>query len=149
MFKIKMTNLQCGILLEDLNSENSTVYNLPLLYKLKQDIDIEKFKNVINKIITKYPILSTKVLEENGEFYLVATETQNQIKELNLTKKEFEEKKANLVKKFDCKNEVLSRFYIIKVDNEYYYFQDIHHTIVDGYSLDIIVEDILNIYNGK
>lgn len=149
MFKIKLTSLQYGIYIEDLNSTDSSVYNLPMLYKLKSGIDIEKFKNVINELISKYPILNSKIIEENGDAFLVESETKNQIKELNWTKDGLNQKKKSLVKKFDLKNEIMSRFYIIKVDNEYYYFQDIHHILVDGYSLDIIMDDILKIYNGS
>ena len=150
MKKIKLTKIQYGIYDEDLKNDTSTVYNLPLLYKLDSKVDVEKFKDTIRKIIDKYEVLSAKIDEDTtGEISLCIADKKVELKCFKKPSNIFVRDKNSLVRKFNLKKDILSRFEIYETDDGTWFFMDIHHIIIDGFSLNYLVEEIENIYFGK
>lgn len=151
MKKEQVSKIQYGIYLEDIKNEKSTLYNLPFLVKLCKNIDIEKFVSALNELIKKRPILSAKLEfnENDGNLYIYSDE--NDLVQIKRTKanESYIQNEEKLVRKFDFTKEHLSRFEIYETSDGYYYFQDVHHIICDGTTINNIFRDIESAYNGK
>ena len=147
MEKVLTSKIQLGIYIEECQNEKSTKYNLPFLVKLTKDIDVDKLISAIKTVIEKRKILSAKLTfdEKDNNLYLVYDDKKVEPKILKANK--IDEDK--LVRKFDLLNDNLSRFEIYETDNGIYYFQDIHHIICDGTTINIIFNDIEKAYDGK
>ena len=151
MKKEQVSKIQYGVYVEEVKYEKSTMYNLPFLVKLNDGIDVEKFVLAVNELIKKRPILSSKLEFNNddGQLYIYSDDKDLvKVKRIKANAKDLcdEEK---LVRKFDVTKEHLSRFEIYETNDGNYYFQDIHHIICDGTTINNIFRDIELAYNGK
>jgi hypothetical protein len=61
---------------------------------------------------------------------------------------EFEKTRKNLVRPFKIDGGELARFEIYITTSARYFFEDIHHIIVDGTSLAILEDSIRRAYDG-
>jgi len=66
--KAPLSKTQMGIYAESMAFSESTLYNIPLLCKLGEDISIERLKDAIAKAGQAHPGLNTRIyMDENGE----------------------------------------------------------------------------------
>lgn len=129
----------------------STLYNLPQVIKLNNDINISKLESIINDIIQDEEILRTSFHIKNRE-YIQKIHTSRPIK-IEEIKKDGDINPDEIISKymvpFNLKSDRLLRFKIIKNDNETYLFRDIHHIISDQISNELIQNRIIKIYKNK
>ena len=147
--KSKISKIQYGIYVESISDEKSTLYNLPLLTEITK-LDLDKFINSVNNVIKKHDILNSKIEadESNGNIQISLLDKPLTLDIINITNDKFS--KLNLVRPFNLHGGALARFEIYKTEDKVYYFQDIHHIICDGMTLDLISADIENeYYNNK
>ena len=64
-----LSKTQMGIYMDSMSAPESTLYNLPLLGKLGEDIDVDRLKDAICKSVKAHPGLNTHIFyDENGNF---------------------------------------------------------------------------------
>ena len=147
MEKVLISKIQLGIYTEEVQNEKSTKNNLPFLVKLSKDIDVDKLISALKTVIAKRKILSSRLsFDEKGNNLYLTYDGKNVEPKIIRTNKIDEEK---LVRKFSLLNGELSRFEIFETANGKYYFQDIHHIICDGTTVNEIFKDIEKAYDGK
>ena len=148
-----LNQAQLGIFLSCESREGEIAYNNPILLRFNPDVDEIKLQKAIEKTVDNHPgLLATYYLNDSGlpqmkynkEFL---KEEICPIK--NIKEKEFEDIKNNLVRPFLIKKDRLFRFSIFKTKDNLYLFMDIHHIIFDGYSMRIILPEIIDTYFGK
>lgn len=147
--RLKLSKIQYGIYVESIADEKATLYNLPLLTDIT-GLNLEKFKSAVKKVIDNHKILSARITadEKDGNIYIEEHEEKVSLKEIKTTNERFE--KLNLVRSFNLHGGHLARFEIYKTEDKVFYFQDIHHIICDGITLNLISKDIEDEYsNGK
>ena len=147
--KSKISKIQYGIYVESISDEKSTLYNLPLLTEITK-LDLDKFINSVNNVIKNHDILNSKIEadESNGNIQISLLDKPLYVDIINTNNDKFS--KLNLVRPFNLHGGALARFEIYKTEDKVYYFQDIHHIICDGMTLDLISADIENeYYNNK
>ncbi|SEK03277.1 amino acid adenylation domain-containing protein, partial [Bacillus thuringiensis] len=127
--------------------KNSTTYNVPKSIKL-----IGKkihFENAIKTLVQRHESLRTVFVMENDslkqriveEITLPITyhSPQNQVAK-DTIKKDF-------IQSFDLNKGPLFRVAVIEQSNEWEVLFDFHHSIVDGASLHLLMEELRSIYN--
>lgn len=142
-----LSKVQEGIFVECQFIPNSTVYNIPLLLKLGDNINLKKLENSICEVINAHPILNTHLFyDTNGEIRM-----QRSVKKISKEQKivEYSDSIKNLVKPFELIGGQLFRVKIIKTKSGNYLFIDVHHIIFDGSSLSVLLNDIQDAYNGQ
>lgn len=127
----------------------STMMNLPLLLKIKKDVEINKFREVVDKVLKHHPTFSTVFFfDEDTEIkqkYAPELFKTTEIIELNID--DFNALKNNLVTKYKSLfNSLLYKKAIYLVNDEVYLFLDIHHLITDGTSINLIISQIDKCY---
>ena len=132
-------------------NENSTLYNISGGIILEKMPNIEKLENSINKLIEKHSILRTKYEIINGEVMQKVEEFKPyklEIKKCDTdkTKEVFKE----FIQPFKLLSSQLVRFELAELqDGKAFFMIDIHHSICDGTSLNILMNQLCKIYNGE
>lgn len=137
----------------------SLAYNMPAAVKLNGDLDVQTFKESFQYLIQRHEILRTYFKNNsNGEIrqsILSFEETQ-----FDIELKEFShyENKNELIANylqevnfipFNLEKAPLLRASLIKLnDEENVFFLSMHHIISDGWSIQILIAEIVEIYNA-
>ena len=134
-------------------------YNMPVAVTLKGTIDVNKFQEAFIKLITRHEILRTSFrTNQEGEIsqFIVPAE---QVK-FKITEKDFlltadkEKSIADYLEEenegiFDLEMAPLLRASIIRCErNIYLFFLSLHHIIGDGWSLQVVIAEVIRIYNA-
>ena len=135
-------------LIQKLN-EDSTSYNMPEFFKINGDVNVLEFKNALIKMIERHEVLRT-------EFLILDGEPVQKIKDYIEPDFAFEENNNHIknimrdfVKPFKLEEGNTIRIKIVKNNNEYYLFIDMHHIVSDGMSMAIFVNEFSRIYKGE
>ena len=144
-----LTQTQMGIYLECLLDEKSTIYNIPMLFKLGEGVDIHRLAVVISKAIDAHPYMKCYLKTDiSGDIKQVRNDDfEYNVQIIKTTA--FEEIKNTLVQPFDFASAPLFKFVIYQTDIAQYLFMDIHHIICDGSSLAVLFRDINRAYKGE
>eukprot|EP00833_Pecoramyces_ruminatium_P005434 jgi/Orpsp1_1/1179466/evm.model.c7180000069449.1 len=140
-----ITSQQLGVYIDSIKEENNILYNIPSVYKLKDNVDKERIKKAILKIFNEQEILRSKYYgkEINGrtEIYgYIDDECTLKFEEYSYENvdrfiRPFELDKAPLIRVGFIKNEVL--------------LIDMHHIICDGATNVIIMNELNKYYNEE
>lgn len=145
-----LSKTQLGIYMECINNPESTLYNLPFLGTLGSDIDIERLKNAIEKMIKARLGLSTILYtNDNGEVMQKIADEYVTVDVFRMSDEEFEEVRKNIVRPFDLNGGKLCRFELYITPSGSYIFEDIHHIVYDGSSSKLLADDIRKAYDGE
>ena len=139
---VSFLDLQFGV-------PGSTIWNLPVLLKLKKDIDANRFKNAVDKVLQHHPVYSTVIFfdEDNEIRQKYCPDLYEETRITKLSKEEFKKTKKQLVKPFNnLMNSLLYRKEIYVVEDEVYFFVDTYHLITDGTSINLVMQQINDYY---
>lgn len=143
-----ITQTQNGIFVECVANPNSTIYNIPYLFKLSDKVDTEKLKTAVEKTIDAHPYLKTKLfLNDDGDIRAKRNDSDLPIVEV-VECGELPDA-SHLVLPYEILDNNLYRAKIYKTNERNYLSLDFHHIICDGTSEAVIIEDINHFYDGK
>jgi len=140
-----LTQTQEGIYVECMGHPGSTVYNIPLLYKLDKEVDIHRLIEAVKKAIDAHPYLKGHLMvDENGDPRMVpALSNEVNVEVVEGLPRPFKLQAYDLMK---------GPFYqarIHKDGTDTYFFLDTHHIASDGTALAVLMEDIETAYKGE
>lgn len=124
--------------------EDSTMWNLPSLFRLKKGTDPNKLKAAVDRVYRNHPAFSTKAqYNQKGQLCLVYSPDFYQEIQIEYTnEKKFEEVRKTLIRPFETIDSLLYRHGIYVTEDDLYLFVDFYHTIVDGTSIGIVLSQI-------
>ena len=149
MKKAHPLNSSQKMYLQMMQADPNALYNNdPFLFKLTDDIDLERMKNAVNKVLEHHPALCTKlIMDEDGEYRQVYDAALfKPVTVTDLTEQEFDTLKGTLVKPFALTNTNFCRGGIYRTPAGAYLFLDFHHIVTDGFSLRVILDEIYACY---
>ncbi len=132
-------------------------YIIPFTYSIKGRIDKKIFTDSLEYLFNRHPILYSKILEVDETPYCDIVPEKIQLQEMDFSGLSDKEKKKAIttfvnkdsVQQFDLENGPLYRLYLIKTGGEHHYFHfAVHHMIFDGWSWQIFISELGNIYNS-
>ncbi|OME89853.1 hypothetical protein BK124_30605, partial [Paenibacillus amylolyticus] len=130
---------------------NDIVYNVPMLWKIEGQIDVERLQRSFSQLCARHEPLRTyfvhqkdkflQVVKEEGDIFLDYEETsEEQIQQL------FKEH----VRPFNLNEAPLMRAKIVRISsNEHVLMLDIHHIIFDDGSKHVLLSDLCQFYNNE
>ena len=131
--------------------EESTLYNISGALILDKMPDVNKLENSINLLLEKHSGLRTTFKIINGELMQKIERTKNiklDVKKNDLL--DLDKIFKNFVKPFKLTNSQLIRMELNELkDGRAFFIIDIHHSICDGTSLTILLNELLKTYNGE
>ena len=129
---------------------NNITYNMPQGLILNGNVQTEKIKEAIEKIIKRHEILRTEFIMLNGE--LVQWIRENVELNFEYVESKLDSEKElfrEFVKPFDLGKAPLVRVKIIRRDDDFLFFIDMHHIVSDGVSMGNFIHELSVIYNGN
>lgn len=131
-------------------------YNETQIFIIEGNLDLIKLQKCINELVKKYEILRTTFEFVNNEpVQLVHEKCKIEIENINVyndinDSENIKNALVAFIKEFDLKKLPLMRVGSLKVDETTTYIVfDVHHIIMDGSSLRILINELINLYNGK
>lgn len=129
---------------------HSLAWNLPVLLKLDGSVNIDRVKSAVDICLKAHPVFSTVYLyDQDGN--LVQHYEKNKLFDIQIeemSEREFTDFSKTLVQPYELINQPLYRVRLFKTEKGGYLFIDMHHSVSDGTSLHILVEDISKAYEG-
>jgi amino acid adenylation domain-containing protein len=119
------------------------VYNMAYAFKLSDAYDLSAIRKAISSLQENFPILNTRFISKNGRFYRSSGKSE----ELQIVNGCADEDLSEFsFKPFDFFGGSLVRFGLF---NKNIIVMACHHSILDGYSFQIILENFFNLLVGK
>ena len=129
----------------------STMYNLFTMLKLdKEQFEMEKIANALEVVIQNHPaLLTTYHFNEDGKIIQRYTpEIFESISVERVSETEFNKIKDTLVMPFKIISSKLYRIRVFETEKAGYIFFDVHHSLFDGTSLKVFMENLRKTYTG-
>ncbi len=146
-----LTKTQEGIYVECIAKPSDTLYNIPLLLEISDDIDTVKLKTAIVAAVNAHPILKTRLfINDDGDVRMRRMDGDFSFDESSITEREIssiEEEREKLVKPFKLLGGRLFRVEILH-GGKTWLFIEMHHIISDGSSIGIFLNDVSAAYEG-
>lgn len=144
---------QIGIYSAYMTEPDSTVYNMSSIIQVNGCLDIEKLEYALRTIVNRHKILRTSFVSDNGIVMQKINDSCDIKLEVydcrNGSKDEVNECFKRFIRPFDLSKAPLIRMGYAACGDRYFIMFDIHHVISDGMSINIIINEISLIYNGK
>ncbi|MEN2403182.1 condensation domain-containing protein, partial [Flavobacterium sp. MC2016-06] len=137
----------------------SLAYNMPAAVKLKGNLDIDKFEESFKRLINRHEILRTyfKINNEGEVRQYILPENDLKFKivqeDYSLAENQEDAVRNHLYERnretFDLENAPLLRASLLKIrEEEYVFFLSLHHIIGDGWTIELIIAEIVKTYNA-
>ncbi len=141
--------------LAQLNEANNVAYNMPAAFILTGDLDTEAFKKAFGSLVERHEILRTVFIQVDGQPKQQVNDFKGfEINELDLTGSNDPQEEAkkmassNAQTPFDMEKGPLMRVTLAKLeDSKYLFLFAMHHIISDGWSLDLLIKEVITFYN--
>lgn len=143
--ELPLSNYQRPIFIDFNKYQKSVRYNIPFLAELSNNIDIEKLNQSLIDLVDMYDGLRTHFTTNDGKV------RQSIIKKIDVQVERVNgmPNLDELIRPFDLMNDLLFRFTIIFSNERRWLFMDFHHIVVDGASLENILDSLNNLYEDK
>ncbi|MGQ8874225.1 amino acid adenylation domain-containing protein [Paenibacillus sp. TSA_86.1] len=139
---LNLLNQQEAIFIDFTINPDTTRYNVPLLLKLPEMIDTDKLKQSIDRLIHRHDSLRTRFVFRDGKAFQIIQENHS----VHVTESSTELDLSKLITPFDLQHDSPYKFEIIRNQDGIWLFMDFHHIVVDGFSLNVIVDDLNRLY---
>ena len=129
----------------------STLYNIPFIFKIKGNLDSNRLAIAFRKLVstndifrTTYHIVGNEVVQtvNNTTNYNIGLDNLSDLGSLKEAEKYF-------VRPFDLSKDLLIRVGIYSEEKSKYLFIDMHHISSDGFSMNLIIDQLNNFYLGE
>jgi len=131
---------------------NSTTYNTMLCLNLGTAVEIPKIEESIRQTIRRHESLRTsfKIIEDTPK-QIVNENFSFRLEHYTISSLEIEKYKEQFDTPFNLSNDLLIRGMVLTLSEskENYLFLNIHHIVIDGSSVAIILKDFAKAYNGN
>jgi len=132
-------------------------YNLHLTYHFRGEIDYDVLCSSVNLLFEKHYAIFSTFKQKNGEPYIEIVKRNAELEFIDfsgIASSDVREKVNSFLgddlrKSFDLEKGPLFRLFLIKENNNSFFFHaTIHHLIFDGYSRKLFVNELGKIYTG-
>ncbi len=146
--------MQEGMLFTYLQNKETTAYVLQLEFDIKGEIKLDLLNKAYNELLKRHEALRTIIYQNNLHTAQVTLKNisgeveYEDFSNLDNKNETIEKYKKNKIKAgFNIFKDVLFKLTLIKEeDNKYKLLINSHHIIIDGWSNQIIIGELLNIY---
>ena len=141
---------QMGVYVDCMKQPTSTVYNIPSLIRFPKGTDVQLLEKSIETLIKAHPQFFVHFDSESGEIVQIVDTNQPLALTKNLlSEAELEKYKVEFVKPFNLRHGPLYRMEIVTTEQNVCLLADVHHLIFDGGSLDLFLNQLCDLMNGK
>ncbi|WP_026883714.1 non-ribosomal peptide synthetase, partial [Clostridium akagii] len=131
--------------------KDSISYNIPVILKINDEVNERFLEEILNKIIQRHEALRTKFEVLDGNLVQIVEDKWNLVfKYKELDEKMVENEIKGFNKPFDLRKAPLVRGELVKYGyKKYILILNIHHIVLDGVSISIIIKEFKKLYNNE
>lgn len=148
-----MSSAQKRLFITNKYSDVGISYNVPLVIIIEGKLDIQKLNYTLAALFKRHECLRTSFDIRDNELVQIIHDTVNftiETAKPSRPTSDFHYLIEEFIRPFDLSVAPLLRVGVAELSPERYLLLiDLHHIITDGISLDIFVEDFINIYEGQ
>ena len=136
-------------LFSEIMIDQSDPYNNVNVLKIRGDLDVERVETVFRQLVNRHEALRSVLYLENGEFVQKVVDHLDFSVHLIQSDDELGVEKIldEIVEAFDLSKAPLFKVSFIKLPNRKGFLVfDMHHTIVDGLSLNLLAQEFMKLY---
>ncbi|QQR01168.1 amino acid adenylation domain-containing protein [Enterocloster clostridioformis] len=128
----------------------SVIYNVPVVIRLKDNLDEKRFQKALDQFVSREEILQTSFHMVNGKVVQkVDKNTKVLLETGRINSDDIKLEFDRFVQPFDLSKSPLMRVKILYTESYIYLFLDIHHIICDARSIPIMVNQIQELYEDR
>ncbi|MDW7617333.1 amino acid adenylation domain-containing protein [Peribacillus simplex] len=129
--------------------ENGTVYNMPMVFEVEDKSEPKRMQEAFQKLVTRHESLRTYFDDRQGE---LVQKIQPDLS-FSLGKRDgngwtLEALTREFVQPFELNKAPLIRAELAESDEVTYLMIDMHHIISDGMSIQLLLSEFMELYNG-
>ncbi|TYP76738.1 non-ribosomal peptide synthetase [Paenibacillus methanolicus] len=132
--------------------EISTAYNMPIALRVEGELNRARLEQAFQSLVERHEVLRTSFEMVEGEpAQRVREAIRFELEDLgSATEEELAARAASFVRPFDLSVSPLVRAGLIKMNQrQHVLLVDMHHIVSDGVTNGILVEDFMDLYDGK
>ncbi len=131
--------------------DGGVLYNMPGALEIDGEIDIDRLKNILEKLAARHETLRTSFELSGGEpVQIVHDEVSVDIEYLQADTGGIDALMASFVRPFELSRAPLLRVgFVRKAENSCFLLFDMHHIISDGASVNILIQEFTRLYAGE
>ena len=144
LVQLYMFDYQCFV-------PKSTTWNLCMLLRLAPSVDLSRVASSMEKVMKTHPVFSTIYCfnDDNDLVQRYMSDADLSVAIEDMTESEFISEAEKLVKPYKLLNSPLYRLRLIRTERGGYLYIDMHHSIADGTSIQILIRDLCDAYDGR
>ena len=128
----------------------NAAYNIPMAFKLRGKVNLPRLRAAFEALILRHDSLRTSYVLRGGELrQQIADSVDLPLVRAECKHRELDEQLKSQIKPFDMQTAPLMRAALIKTEKETIFFIDIHHSIADGRSAKILIDDLVALYDDE
>jgi len=146
-----VSSSQKRLFISEKRGEAGTVNNLPFIAVLVGATDINRLSQAIEKLTEFHELLRTSFRETpEGLFQVIHPKVRIRKVFRESSEENIDSLLQEFVKPFDLEKPPLFRTALIRISNDCYYFIfDIHQALCDSWSLNLLMNDLWDFYEGR
>lgn len=142
-----VTNGQAAIVYDQFINKDSNKYNMSAAWNMEKDLNLEEWKKAYELVMNKYDIFHIRFFYKEKRILQKLSEEPNRLAIEHLEKgidiQDYFNKRLNTA--FELSREVVRGIVVEQGDNKYFGFA-IHHSVIDGISMYIVLKEMIDIY---
>ncbi|MET4735318.1 amino acid adenylation domain-containing protein [Thalassospira sp. MBR-102] len=145
---------QVSVLHAEHSGNMGTAFNLPHAFMLDDSIDLDRLRDAISRLTERHEILRTRLIANGDDWAMKILPLHDALPDLTpielAASLSLADVGADLVMPFDLATEIPARWRLICAANgQKALFFDIHHTVCDGFTIEMLLGDLLALYRGQ
>ncbi|MDQ0232872.1 non-ribosomal peptide synthetase [Metabacillus malikii] len=131
--------------------ESSSNYNISGAFMIEGLLDQKRFEQAFHSLVKRHESLRTSFQYADFEAKQVVHEKVDfQIHRIKASEEELAHVIPTFVIPFDLEKAPLFRVKLVEIhERKHLFFIDLHHNIADGYSIDVLIKEFAEIYEGR
>jgi hypothetical protein len=156
--RIPQTPAQQGLWLINHHDPGNVTYNIAEAFLVETEVDRVAIQKSINQLLVRHPILRTGFYEEDGDlFQSISEEAEADVEFIDLSvfpEQERDQRLRDMISEqarrpFDLKRPPLLRFVLFRLHKQRHaLYWCIHHIVADRKSLDVLLEELIALYQA-
>ncbi|GAB5525196.1 MAG: hypothetical protein Roseis2KO_30680 [Roseivirga sp.] len=131
-------------------SPQSLAYNMPQVVRLKGELELNRLREALNKVLERHENLrATFSMEGEEPRQRIVQKVDIELEQFQASEEESDAIIKEFIRPFDLTQAPLLRVGIIRLSaSEHLLMTDMHHIITDGVSQNILIKDFMAIFNN-
>ena len=149
LVNIPLSHAQIGVYVDCIKQPTSIGYNLPMLLPFPKDTDAWLLRDALKTLVMAHPELRVNFGSMGSEIVQsINLEQPIDITMSRMSEEELGNYKRCFVRPFNLKKDPLYRFEIITTEEHVNLLFDIHHLVVDGSSINLLLHQLCDLMDG-